>query len=345
MLVEPVHRILYCPVEKVASTFWKQTLGAMMSFGKYKTPFDVKIMKKTKLTNVQEFRTKNTKTVTQRLIDDAESLLVVRNPYVKIFSAYVDKLFHANYLFWKTYGEQIKLAIRKYKNPNSDLICGNDVTFPEFVKYLVYANEQSIGLNPHFTPIYKHCDPCSMRYTYISKVETLKWDFYHITTKWNNKFNLNISVPDFETDSALNIAKSHIRISMTTLEKFGKKCNMRPFQFLQRTWRFLQISGIISKNFALPFEDDGTARFVTTNDFMTAVENVLRKQPSWAVVKKQRQEALIEAYQGLAFEDKIKLREILLPDCRYFDYDDKPPELFNTNRTDVQDNFRYLDHM
>jgi len=348
MIIEPEHFIVYCPVEKVASTFWKRTLYTMMSNGRNTSPYDSGKTEKNGVQIYQTFRKRSTGLNIRELKSTAESLLVVRDPYVKLFSGYVDKLFHPNYLFWKVYGERIKRDIRKYDNPNSGLVCGNDITFSEYVRYIIFAIHDGIHLNSHFTSITKHCDPCVTKYTYISKIETLKPDFKYIMNRWNQKHHLNISIQDWETEGALQITRLHIKLSFTTLEKFGRICNMRKYLFLQRTWRFLQISGIVSKHYPLPFIDDVlTAEFVTEDNFVQAVENIIKKQPSWDIVHKQRREALIEAYQSLNEDELMGLREYVLTDCQYFDYNDKPTALFSRNQTDsgneTSDSYKYFD--
>lgn len=345
MLVQLVHKIVYCPVEKVASTFWKRTLYALMSSGETQSPFMVKIPGRKTLILYQTFRQKFDKSDLDIFRSMAESLLVVRNPYDKLFSAYMDKLFHPNFMFWKAYGERIKQVIRKYKNPNSDLICGNDVTFSEYVKYILYAHKENIDLNPHFTSISKHCDPCLTKYTYISKMETLKSDFEYIVGHWNRNFKLNMSDDVWEKQNAMLIAKTHVKISFKTFDKFGKICNLRKFLFLQRTWRFLQASGIISKQYSCPFPDDALTSAVTEKDLLRAVENVLDTQPSWEIVKQQRKEALIEAYRTIDKEDMAAVRELVIQDAQYFDYNDRPKELFgHFGKNGLEnDSFKYFD--
>ena len=54
--------------------------------------------------------------------------MFTREPYGKLLSGYVDKLFAPNPYFWKAIGRLIIRKFRKDPSPES-LTCGHDVTF------------------------------------------------------------------------------------------------------------------------------------------------------------------------------------------------------------------------
>lgn len=49
---------------------------------------------------------------------------------------------------------------------------GNDVTFDEFVQYLIDPAEAG-AQNEHWQPMHELCQPCSVNYTYIARYERL----------------------------------------------------------------------------------------------------------------------------------------------------------------------------
>lgn len=48
---------------------------------------------------------------------------------------------------------------------------GHNVSFEEFVRYLIYEGMVNDSINEHWKPIYKLCHPCSLNYTFVGKYE------------------------------------------------------------------------------------------------------------------------------------------------------------------------------
>lgn len=341
-VIEIQHNILYCPIEKVGSTFWKKTLTAINSQGKFNSPYVVKNSAATKVSLYQEFRNKTPQIYQDQVLQNAVSLIVVRDPYTKLFSGYVDKIYHPNFLFWEWTGAKINSYIRN-KSASSDIVCANHVTFSHFIKYINFmiTNDQEHALNSHFTSMHSHCNPCGVKYDYISKIETFKDDVYHITDDWNERFNTRIVFDDFEKGAAKMMAKIRIKLSFKTMSKLSRRCNMPKYRFLLRTWQFLQISGLIPKNIKMPFPDFRPIEAITKDSFYAAVVEAIDDVTDWNAVKKQRREALVQAYHSVSDKDLSTLRNIVKKDCEYFNYDKRPSYLFNKNGS--SNDLKYFD--
>lgn len=66
-----------------------------------------------------------------------------------------------------------KYIVRKYrKDPsNRDLENGDNVTFREFIDYLIEEGVADESANEHWRPISQLCQPCLLNYTFIGKYE------------------------------------------------------------------------------------------------------------------------------------------------------------------------------
>ncbi len=113
--------------------------------------------------------------------------LVVRHPFDRILSAFRNKFEIRSKLtvryFHHRYGKGI---IRRFR-PNASqesLKEAHDVTFPEFVKFVIFQDELNKELNDHWRPIYDECYPQHIKYDYIAKMDTLEMDTRYLLTKF-----------------------------------------------------------------------------------------------------------------------------------------------------------------
>jgi hypothetical protein len=142
------------------------------------------------------------------VIQNSDKFMFVRDPYSRILSGYVDKLFCPNEAYQKTsLGAFIVSEIREDASSLS-LHCGHDVTFPEFVKYIILSEKRRIYRDRHFTPMYEHCRPCQIPYDFIGKFESFKKDISFLIDVWNKGYGTNITFDDFEAETAVTLSKS-----------------------------------------------------------------------------------------------------------------------------------------
>ena len=190
--------------------------------------------------------------------------------------------------------------------------------------------------------LHKPCDPCDIEYNYILKMETFKDDIMFLLNVFNERFGTEIKFSNFEQETAIDNAKQHIKISYNTINKYSEKCNIPALSFLFRTWRYLQMSGIISKTVDLPIKTENAARQISDDHFTAIVKDVISRTENWTAVKMQRKEALLQAYRSVDMVSLGKLRKIMEPDCKYFDYDCSL-ETFQSMRDSVKLDFNYFD--
>ena len=98
-----------------------------------------------------------------------------------------DPLFAPNLI--NTYiGCHIIEKLRAHPSPTS-LTCGHDVTFPEFIKYVISASETGQHRDPHFVPQHDMCNVCGERYNVIAHYETIDQDMAYVHKVLGFSFN------------------------------------------------------------------------------------------------------------------------------------------------------------
>jgi hypothetical protein len=335
LIIDKVHSIYYCPIPKISSTFWKRVLTVMASRGKLNSPFDI-TLGGVSLAHINDL----SKNELNSLNTKGTSFIVARNPYARIFSGYEHKIYQTDLLFWKMAGRQVVQVIRKNNNDVYNNY-GFDVTFPEFIKYILYRDESGLGINAHFRPMHSLCDPCSIYFQYFVKLETLSDDARFLITKWRNDFDdVNLRFEDFEKETVFDTARERVNCLFRT-KKVLDEIKFPFIKIMLRTWRDLQIRGYLSKHIQFPFKETD-AETVTKREYMEALKIALDIPVNSTEVKLQRKEALIQAYRQVPIKDMERLRQFVLEDCLLFGYDDRPAELFDRSKS-VSRDFVYLD--
>ena len=92
----------------------------------------------------------------------------VRHPLSRLVSAFRNKL-HENFVdYQRRYGIAIIKEYRKNFDPKTK---GDDVTFEEFVRYLLGMS--TIRMNEHWRPFVELCQPCHVPYNFLGVYENL----------------------------------------------------------------------------------------------------------------------------------------------------------------------------
>ncbi|XP_064599559.1 carbohydrate sulfotransferase 12-like [Liolophura sinensis] len=321
LYVDEKHKLLYCPVNKVASTFWKRIFRVSLSFGTKSrlNPYDVG------RTNGSLYRLERyPANVSEWMLTTYPSFLFVREPYSRLLACYIDKFFTTNPLFWNIG----KVIIRNYRrNPDKlSLSCGHNVTFPEFIKHVIRTVETRSGLDSHWMPVYMVCSPCEVEYDLVGKLETISQDVNYILEK---HFGDDIIFNDMESESEVdNLVRNLVNV-------YGRNNShvadcMPLSESLRRYLRKEQMRGILNKSVEFPdwFSHD---KSVSKEEVKTFILQKYKGDSDKSLRKLNRQEALVEAYSQVPMEDMLKLQTLYKPDFDIFGYDPQPAELFEEN--------------
>lgn len=164
ILVNDEHRFLYCYVPKVACSNWKRVLK-VLSGALESVHVKLKMDHKSDLLFLADLKPQEIRYRLKHYF----KFLFVRDPMERLLSAYRNK-FGEIEAYQRKYGAEI---VRRYrKNPGKAM--GDDVTFAEFVRYLL--DEDVERMNEHWMPVYNLCQPCAVSYDFIGSYERLQAD-------------------------------------------------------------------------------------------------------------------------------------------------------------------------
>ncbi|KAJ8022393.1 Carbohydrate sulfotransferase 11 [Holothuria leucospilota] len=168
LMVIDKHKFIYSVVYKVGSSNWHRVIVEDVE-GFETTPYQ-KLYKHKALHWMPEFSLEEAK---ERL-KNYTKFIFVRNPLSRILSAYKDKFVdHRN----KVFNQMAENIIKMYrKGPVNDSVI--DVTFPEFIEYLV--NNSDHRTNPHWEVIFDQNIPCELDYDIIGKLEEADDDIPYV---------------------------------------------------------------------------------------------------------------------------------------------------------------------
>ena len=170
------HKLIYCPVYKVASGTWTTNFLRLSKFNE-----DLpKWQRFSKLHGASESASRKLfpppagKTKQKKLLKTMTKFLVVRHPFDRIVSAYTGKI--ANPMAKPRYYRKLqKEIIKKYRSDWSKNT--SPPTFAEYVRYLLdltddLTNPKDWRVVDCVQAYYSVCAPCDVKYDVIVKLET-----------------------------------------------------------------------------------------------------------------------------------------------------------------------------
>ncbi|XP_062577778.1 carbohydrate sulfotransferase 9-like [Saccostrea cucullata] len=313
--IDKKFKLSYCKVPKAGSSLWTQIFMILRTGPRQNSKKINEIVKESR-NNLHGIKPFFSSIPTEG--NSTTSIIMSRNPYSRLFSAFIDKI----YLMDKfEITKKISLHYGKSKS-----LCGYKVTFQEFLDFVVSQASKGCKINRHWAPIYLLCRPCDVRYDIITKIETLTEDlnfiFNHSKVSRSKK-DIILNVTKYKSDlfGVLNTYLSHWK--RNRLECPNLK------EYLFRIWRALQHQGELK--YELPFPSNAFSSVLTKNPDVNIIINVFVKyvekhRPKAEERRVQRRRTLTEAYRGIKKSTIRKMQELYKLDFLLFQYEMTPPD-------------------
>ncbi|CAL1540569.1 unnamed protein product [Lymnaea stagnalis] len=294
---------MYCHVPKAGCTFWGRIFSFLtrpddMSQMKIHSPFDIDRMK---LHNgpLQPVGQPDWNLAKNEIKETTVKFLFARDPYSRLWSAYLDKYYLPD--FW-------------HRKEFSKDLCLLNITFPEF---LTFAMTSPDG---HMLPVAVVCNPCVFHPHYIGKMETFFRDSKFILDKRQMGSLLdNYSYKNYTETELKSIISNYFwyynfwKLSQCFTEK----------DLCRRMWRVFQINGHIRSTLGFP----GNFPVYNEETFLGHVLQTVRSQGmSRAEASNQRRKYLSNVYKTVSRAHVLAIQERFKPDFDIFGYDTLPPK-------------------
>ena len=251
--------------------------------------------------------------------NDSVTFLVVRDPYSRLYSAYIDKIFLKT-SFYHLQNEKDFVHSSLNKN-NSE--CPRPVSFTEFLTNILQKAMKGNIINRHWSPIYLLCHPCHVKYDFVAKQHSLTRDIQYIFSTTNLSTEKQLFLRQLSRDRSLNDTVRGLLATYLRKRGFDKrKCADNKRTYLRRIWKTLHIQGLLRDNVAFP--ERKTIR--NQEEFIRIVLDYVNRYPvSKSRSIQQRNKYLSKAYSRVSTTLMKQIQDVYSNDFLLFNYSIDPP--------------------
>lgn len=217
---------------------------------------------------------------------------------------------------WKVYYKEV---------PRQCLRCGHDVTFPEFLEYVVGAANERYKMNGHFSPMHMSCNPCRVHYDVIGNFDTFLQDTDFVLESILNKTGVDLfDMAGMDTTETTRISNK-IRLTFRLKMKIIKCMTFQ--EALERVWINFQVRGLLGKGIKMPLSVEQSENF-TADQVIDVFLDARQKSESWQR-KTNKEEAFVEMFHQVPLETLEKYIESYSPDFELFGFEKRPETIFD----------------
>ncbi|KAM6960331.1 carbohydrate sulfotransferase 12-like [Tautogolabrus adspersus] len=180
LVVDDNHGIIYCYIPKVACTNWKRVMLVLNKSEPYQDPMSIAgdlVHNANMLTQLTSFP----RTEIKAKLKHYTKFLFVRDPFVRLISAYRDKFQRHNQYYYHYFARYILRVYGNNTNPPQTVeeafASGTLPSFYNFIQYLVDPGTESTEpFEPHWRQMHRLCHPCLIQYDFVGHQESLQED-------------------------------------------------------------------------------------------------------------------------------------------------------------------------
>ena len=301
----------YYKIPKTGCTFWTQIFVVLNSASNSDETEEIFYKQR------GQVHTAMHRAVTNTQHSSGPYVIPVRDPYSRLYSGYMDKIFLS---LFPQLEDMIISSQRKHIPKASE--CVRNATFPEFLKMIVEKVHNGVNVNGHWAPITSLCNPCTTNILAIAKQETFSSDVEFILNKVgvkNDKIEVIRSVLyEHKLESFL---PSYIKEVLN-----NRTCKPKE-NVAEDMWYTFKVNGYLKENLDFPLDHVRDTNFTLTPETLTQLvlkaisDNPLTSEQS----RRQRRRALIKAYKDVDGKTIKGIQEVFKRDFTLFGYSIEPP--------------------
>ncbi|XP_060079862.1 uncharacterized protein LOC132559261 [Ylistrum balloti] len=303
--------IAFCKAPKSGSTFVGTIVAALMRNAELGNMFHV---------NREYVHSKNAvkfSNILDKELNSVKTVLVTRNPYSRLFSAFIDK-----YFILAQWGSNLAQRKRKGLLKMRNGYCGYNVTFDELLDSI------SMGeiIERHTIPVSTLCMPCTLHYDIVCRQETLTTDIEHVLNIINITESKRSAIIDMIHGRSLNDTIYSWISSQLSYFAYSKKDCSDIVLYMEKLWWALQFQGYISLSWSFPADEFKKLNELKAESLTSLIVKLINSAPlSKSEMKTQRLRVLREAYSRVQPSTIAKLQAAFAQDFHLFGYDTSVP--------------------
>ncbi|XP_071483693.1 carbohydrate sulfotransferase 11-like [Diadema antillarum] len=223
LLVSDKQKLVYCFIPKVGCTNWKSVMLVLDGANQSLSDLQLKeIHYEGKGTHLRDL-TQYSRADRTRILTTYKKFMYVRHPFVRLLSAYKNKF--EDVMKYPVDRDLSKVANKIIKlcrdNVTREDLSAKDkhVSWREFTFFLTSPGGPSS--NEHFNFMHRLCDPCTVKYDFIGKLETVAEDAPYMLRQLGVESNVTYPSRDnfHETNSSAVFNKALRKLSNDTISK------------------------------------------------------------------------------------------------------------------------------
>jgi len=220
------HHLSFCPSYKSASTFLLKKFLLISPAGKYDKESVKQLDGQANVLARKEFGYLENWDIYPSFVKEGTSIIFVRHPFIRLLSAFRDKLEDPmvqnkkfNEYYYNKYGRRVVMHYRREK------ITGRSFKYPRFHEFLEFILNRELRFDDeHWAPYFMSCSPCHIPYNFIGHFESLYWDIHLLASKTNLTKQWDDPTDYFQSGTNMDIVKEYYSlVDRDTIRKLYKR--------------------------------------------------------------------------------------------------------------------------